>query len=540
MEHTWVPCMAQGHLMTVEIRGVDLILSLVPKMNKHEVPSYDCSLANNTTKGLRSGSIIFEKNPMCQPTTNMPEFIAKQDLCRPDSCSKQETNVRTFLARYKDDGLSYEIYIPFCCAKTSITVRQSKSLEDREIGKQFAPLWNSVERSDQNSLPWWRWRRCIYRPSARRPLTSASALRIEETVLENLCSNLLLWKWTVVYPCCTWHVCSWCFWWSVATGHLSSHTGQCVLAALSPPRLFLPPGLSSRPFCSFPFRWFLHFALSLTRGVIVHDAASCSKENSLFECGRPCDALSCLLFSALWLRCNQSLQVQETQSAKDIDRTCSKMFPIKATTCLQAGPMSLVWPVDPIARFDFSRSSLSLEVPNDDQQRGGLPASTRSRWRQDALQAPPQILQRTTGWDGLKYLKRLIDANNILCLQEVHGKDEYLQAIQVLAPRFWFFDIFIPDNENAGGSAICIHRDLLPEEAIVTHLITCQGRDHLVNIQSGRHNLVIVNVHFEPELTLRQLRGRLRLIHPNRPAYPNGVGSFLEWFQYLWNRRRKA
>ena len=27
------------------------------------------------------------------------------------------------------------------------------------------------------------------------------------------------------------------------------------------------------------------------------------------------------------------------------------------------------------------------------------------------------------------------------------------------------------------------------------------GYDHFVNIQSGRHNLVIVNVHFEPELT---------------------------------------
>ena len=36
-----------------------------------------------------------------------------------------------FVARYKDDG----------CAKTTISVRQSKSLEDREIGKQFAPLW---------------------------------------------------------------------------------------------------------------------------------------------------------------------------------------------------------------------------------------------------------------------------------------------------------------------------------------------------------------------------------------------------------------
>ena len=60
----------------------------------------------------------------------------------------------------------------------------------------------------------------------------------------------------------------------------------------------------------------------------------------------------------------------------------------------------------------------------------------------------------------------------------------------------------------------------------MTHLITCQGRDHLVNIQSGRHNLVIVNVHFEPELTL-QLLGRLHLFHPHWPSYPNGVGILL-------------
>ena len=43
------------------------------------------------------------------------------------------------------------------------------------------------------------------------------------------------------------------------------------------------------------------------------------------------------------------------------------------------------------------------------------------------------------------------------------------------------------------------------------HVVTCHGCDHLVSIQSERHNLVIVNVHFEPELTLRQLRDRLHL-----------------------------
>ena len=100
--------------------------------------------------------------------------------------------------------------------------------------------------------------------------------------------------------------------------------------------------------------------------------------------------------------------VQETQSAKDINITCSKMLPIKATTCLQVGPMSLDWPVDPFARSDFSRSSLSPGVPSGEQQRGAFPASTRFRWRQDALQAQPQILQRTTGWDVVPILYCLV------------------------------------------------------------------------------------------------------------------------------------
>ena len=45
-----------------------------------------------------------------------------------------------FVARYKDDGVPYEVDSPFCQSRTSITVRLSKSLEDREIGKQIAPL----------------------------------------------------------------------------------------------------------------------------------------------------------------------------------------------------------------------------------------------------------------------------------------------------------------------------------------------------------------------------------------------------------------
>ena len=74
----------------------------------------------------------------------------------------------------------------------------------------------------------------------------------------------------------------------------------------------------------------------------------------------------------------------------------------------------------------------------------------------------------------------------------------------MLAPRFRLCGTFLPDNDNAGGSAKCILRNLLPINVLVTHVVTCQGCDHLVNIRSGRHNLVIVNVHFEAEGTLRQ------------------------------------
>ena len=43
----------------------------------------------------------------------------------------------------------------------------------------------------------------------------------------------------------------------------------------------------------------------------------------------------------------------------------------------------------------------------------------------------------------------------------------------------------------------------------------------------GQKNLVIVNVHFEADLTLRCLRERLRLITQHCPSYPNAVGIIL-------------
>ena len=89
---------AQGRLMTVEIRGVDLIFSQAPKMNKHEVPSYYGHLANNTTKELRSGSIILGKRQTYQPTINLSEFIVK--LLSVRLVFETRAKCQDFVARY--------------------------------------------------------------------------------------------------------------------------------------------------------------------------------------------------------------------------------------------------------------------------------------------------------------------------------------------------------------------------------------------------------------------------------------------------------
>ena len=65
--------------------------------------------------------------------------------------------------------------------------------------------------------------------------------------------------------------------------------------------------------------------------------------------------------------------------------------------------------------------------------------------------------------------------NDVVSLQETHGKEEFLQALQVLHTQFRMFGTFVFENVNAGGSAIFFHKNLLPDRAIVTHEFTCQG-----------------------------------------------------------------
>ena len=148
-------------------------------------------------------------------------------------------------------------------------------------------------------------------------------------------------------------------------------------------------------FRGFVFRWALQFVFCLVHCLTLRDAAPRSRKGSLYECSRPCDTLSCLFVTALWLRQRQSILIQ-LQQTNDIDRTCYTPLPTKSVTCLQVGPMSLEWPAAPIAGSDPSSPSSSHEDPNDECPEGALVAPPHSRWRRDALQ-PPQIQRVTLG-----------------------------------------------------------------------------------------------------------------------------------------------
>ena len=155
--------------------------------------------------------------------------------------------------------------------------------------------------------------------------------------------------------------------WCVATGHLKPARPLCDGRPFASPHFRRLAGRGAL-FCDFLCRWVLHFALSLIRCLTVQDATSCLMQSSLFECGRPFHGLSCLFITALLIQRSQSKLVQENQPVKYFDQTCFKTFSINTTICFQVEPMSLDWPLDPIARLDQSRLSSSPDGSIGEQQ----------------------------------------------------------------------------------------------------------------------------------------------------------------------------
>ena len=183
--------MALGHLMTIEIRGVDLIRSQAPKMNKHEVQSYYDFLGNDTTKGLRSGSIIFGKNLICQHTTNLSEFIAKQVLCRSGLNLQHEQNVKTLLLDIKMMVSPTQFTVPSAAPiQLSLSANPNQLKTERlENNLRLCGEYWLINSNFSSPIEMTK----VHSSSHRSTLAHmSSALKIEETELENQCSNLPL------------------------------------------------------------------------------------------------------------------------------------------------------------------------------------------------------------------------------------------------------------------------------------------------------------------------------------------------------------
>ena len=138
------------------------------------IPAFNRPIRIHCKTGPLSAGLVFETRAKCQDS----------------------------VARYKEDGVSHAVDSPFCQSRTNITVRQSKSLEDREIGKQFATLWKFwLQNSKFSSL-----KEMAQVPSLSLHSTSVhefSSSRIDETAWETIVQTCSGWKRTGVCSHCS-------------------------------------------------------------------------------------------------------------------------------------------------------------------------------------------------------------------------------------------------------------------------------------------------------------------------------------------------
>ena len=256
---------------------------------------------------------------------------------------------------------SHEVDSPFCQSRTNIAVCQSKSLEDREIGKQFAPLWEILAAKLKVLFPEGDGTGAFIVPALdvhsqvlsikdRRNGVGTPVFKL--VPFGNGQVHLICVFLVFLMECCN-------------RSSLKTARPMCDGRPFASPPFRCLAGRGPF-FRGFPFRWALQFAFSLARCLTLQDATPCSREDLLYECGRPCDTPSCLFSTALWLRQSQSILTQGVQQTKDIDLTCYKTLPTKSVTCLQVGPMSLEWPVAPPAGSDQSSLSSSHEDLHDE------------------------------------------------------------------------------------------------------------------------------------------------------------------------------
>ena len=182
--------MAQGHLMTIEIRDVGLILLKPVKMSMQGVPSYYGSHEQYHTGVTNWTNNLWEESN--KPTCNKPVRIH----CKTGSLSVRlvfETRAKCqdFVARYKDDGIPSKLIVHFATAEPISQSASPSQLKTEKSGIVLRPCGEFWPKSS---------RFCSLMEMTQVPslsLLSTSVRRSEGSSKrrgENQCSNLLLWE----------------------------------------------------------------------------------------------------------------------------------------------------------------------------------------------------------------------------------------------------------------------------------------------------------------------------------------------------------
>ena len=134
--------MALTHLTTTGTQDAALILSKIQTMKMLVVPFCYSFHVDTSTLECLLGSISSGQRPTYHLSTGHSETH-----CETGSQSARHAfetaTCQDFVARLKGDGRT----------SAAILVRQSKSPEDREIGRRFKPLWEVLAPEQQEIFP---------------------------------------------------------------------------------------------------------------------------------------------------------------------------------------------------------------------------------------------------------------------------------------------------------------------------------------------------------------------------------------------------
>ena len=280
-------------------------------------------------------------------------------LCKAGSVSARivfETRAKCqkFVARYKDDGIPHEIDTVLWTSKTTILVRHSRSVEDRETGKQFMPLWKAFAEElrilfpggdDKGSfvVPALDARSQVLSIKDRRNGVGKPVFKLAPLEVDKHLPLFLLTCAFLVLLVKRYNVFS-----------LKPARTGCDGRSFASPLDCRMAGRGAL-FRGFPFRWGLHIVLSLVHSVSLRVMKARSEEDHLNECIRPCDNAADFFFTAIWLQRSRSKLIQDIQPARNLDMTCHNALISEVTTCSKMEHLFLEWPMDLIAGSSLSR-----------------------------------------------------------------------------------------------------------------------------------------------------------------------------------------